>query len=217
MSLVELLKLMRKHLKIVIALPVACGLLAAAVSWFVLDDEYSASVSVYVLARSSEDTDSISNNELSASQMLTNDVATLIVSDRIMGDAAHALGLSSLDDFDISVSSSTSTRVITIGVTGAFPEDVAAVANQLAKTTDEVAREIVEVKSIKVIDEASQPSSPSGPPRMLYTIIAFLAGLLIAVAVVAFMDMVDTRVRNAEDAAAILGLPVIGRIPVMKN
>ena len=51
----------------------------------------------------------------------------------------------------------------------------------------------------------------------MYTAVAFLAGLFLAVAIVVVLDIVNTRVRNAEEVEELLGVPVIGRIPVIKS
>ena len=78
MTLLELMRLLREHLKLVIALPVLCAVAAAAVSWALLPNTYTASVSMYVLTKSSSDSSNITNSDLSASQMLTNDVVSLV-------------------------------------------------------------------------------------------------------------------------------------------
>ena len=44
-----------------------------------------------------------------------------------------------------------------------------------------------------------------------------MAGLFVAIAIVVLMDMLNTRVRGAEDVEELLGIPVIGRIPSMKG
>ncbi|WP_165046965.1 MULTISPECIES: YveK family protein [unclassified Adlercreutzia] len=217
MTLLELLKLMRKHLKLVIVLPIVCALATAAVSWLVLPNTYTASVSMYVLTKASDNGNTITNSDLSASQMLTNDVATLIKSDRVMADAASELNMDSLSGYEIDVTSSTTSRVLSISVTGKSPQSVAVVANQLAKTTDSVAQEAMNLESVSVIDEATEPTSPSGPPRVMYTAVAFLAGLFLAVAIIVLLDMLNTRVRNAEEIEELLGVPVVGRIPVIKG
>jgi capsular polysaccharide biosynthesis protein len=219
MTLLELFQLLRKHLTFVIVLPIVCALVTGIVSLVALPDEYTASVSLYVLNKSSSSTDSgsLSNTDLSASQMLTNDVVTLIQSDRVESDTASALGMTSLDGYDINIDSSSSTRVITVSVTGTSAQSVALVANQLASTTDSIARQVMDVESINVIDEATAPSSPSGPPRAMYTIVAFFIGLLAAIVIVVIVDMANTRVRSAEEASELLdNIPVIGRIPVLK-
>lgn len=217
MTLLELMRLLRKHLKLVVALPVLCAVAAATVSWALLSNTYTASVSMYVLTKSSGESSSITNSDLSASQMLTNDVVSLVKSDRVLADTAKSLKMDSLSDYEISVESATTTRVLTVSVTGESAQTVAIVANELAETTDSVAKEVMDVKSVNVIDRAAEPTSPSGPPRAMYTAVAFLAGLFLAVAIVVVLDMVNTRVRNAEEVEELLGVPVIGRIPVIEN
>lgn len=217
MTLLDLIKLMRKHLKLMIALPILCALATAAVAWLILPNTYSASVSMYVLTKSSSSTEGISNTDLTASQMLTNDVATLIKSDRVTGDAASALQMKSLSGYDIKVTSQTTTRVITLTVSGESAQAVAIIANQLAATTDDVAQEVMDLRSVNTVDQAVEPNAPSGPPRALYTGVAFLAGIFLAIAAIVVLDMLNTRVRSVEEAEELLGLPVIGRIPTIKE
>lgn len=221
MTLLELLQLLRKHLKLVIALPIVCALATAVFAWVMLPNTYTASVSMYVLSSSSntDGSSSIQYNDLSASQMLTNDVAELIQSERITNQAASDLHMDpqELASYDVEVTSSTTTRLITIEVTGDTPDSAAAIANGIANATNNVAQEIMAVEAVNVIDQALAPDSPSGPPRAMYTAVAFLAGLFIAVAAVVVMDMVNTRVRKPEDIEELLGVPVIGRIPTIKG
>lgn len=216
MTLLELFSLMRKHLIIVVALPIAFALVTAVVSFAVLPNTYTASTSMYVLTKASKEDSGLTSTDLSASQMLTNDVATLIKSSRVTTEAAEAVGLSTLDSFALKVDSSTTTRLITVSVTGTDPSDAAIVANQLAKTADDVAQEVMDIQSINVIDEASEPDSPSGPPRLMYTLVAALAGLFVAIAAIVIADMANTRVRSGEEASDLLDITIIGRIPVIK-
>ena len=50
MTLLELLQLMRKHLKLMIVLPIVCALATAVVCFVALPNTYTASTSMYVLA-----------------------------------------------------------------------------------------------------------------------------------------------------------------------
>lgn len=217
MTLLELLKLMRKHLRLVIALPIVCAIAMGLVSFLFMPNTYTASTSMYVLVQSDNTTGATMSTDLSASQMITNDVANLITSDRVTKDTAAALQMNSLDDYDIAVNSETTTRVLTLSVTGQDAQSTAIIANELAKNVSAVAQEVMNVQSVNVIDEAATPESPSGPNRMMYTAVAFLAGLFLAVAIVVLMDVLNTRVRGAEDVEELLGVPVIGRIPLMKE
>ncbi|HJH44260.1 lipopolysaccharide biosynthesis protein [Rubneribacter badeniensis] len=216
MTLLELIKLIRKHLALVVALPIVCAVATAAFAWLALPNQYSSSVSMYVLTKASAE-GSLASTDLSASQQLANDVATLITDERVAEDTASALQMDSLKGYKISVASESTTRIVTLTVTGESAQSVAIIANQLAATTDSVAQEVMDVQAINAINEAKEPAAPSGPPRAMYTAVAFLAGIFLAVAIVVVIDMVNTRVRSAEEAEELLGLPVIGRIPTIKG
>lgn len=216
MTLLELIKLIRKHLALVVALPIVCTVATAAFAWLALPNQYSSSVSMYVLTKASAE-GSLASTDLSASQQLANDVATLITDERVAEDTASALQMDSLKGYKISVASESTTRIVTLTVTGESAQSVAIIANQLAATTDSVAQEVMDVQAINAINEAKEPAAPSGPPRAMYTAVAFLAGIFLAVAIVVVIDMTNTRVRSAEEAEELLGLPVIGRIPTIKG
>lgn len=217
MALLELFQLLRKHLRLVVALPVGCALIMAVVSFALMGNTYTAQTSMYILANSNTESQSTNYTDLTASQLLANDVATLLQSDRVEADAASSLGLTDLSDYKVSVTSETTTRVISLVVTGPDPQGVADVANEMASQVSVVAQDVQMADSINVIDEAVAPTSPSGPNRMLYIAVAFLAGLFLAIAIVVLMDMLNTRIRSAEDAEELLGVPVVGRIPAMKK
>lgn len=219
MTLLELLQIIRKHLKLCIALPIIFALATAVFSFVALANTYTASVSMYVLANSSEtQAGTTLSTDLSASQMLTNDVSELIKSERVLNQTANQLGMTEqeLEKYDVEVTSSTTTRLITIEVTGDTPNSAAAIANGLANTTNTVAQEIMDIEAVNVIDQAATPDEPSGPPRTMYVAVAFLAGIFVAVAIVIVMDMVNTRIRKPEEIEELLEIPVIGKIPTIK-
>ena len=214
MTLLELIHLLRKHLRLVVALPLACALAMGVYSVFFMKNTYTASTSMYVLAQS-ESSNSNLSTDLNASQMISNDVSTLLTSDRVLDETAAQLGLEDLDGYDIAVSSETTSRVVGLSVTGADPQVAADIANAMVETVSEVAIEVMEVKSVNAIDQASAPAAPSGPNRTLYVAVALMAGFFMAVAIVVIADMLNTKVRSEEEVEELLGIPVVGRIPAM--
>lgn len=217
MTLLELLHLLRKHLKLVIALPLACMLAVGAYSYVVMPSTYSATVSMYVLVKQENANSNSLSSDLSASQMVTNDVATLLKSDRVVNETASALGLDSLKAYKTSITSSTTSRVLSLEVTGPDAEMAANVANKMADEVSSVAHDVMNVDSVNVVDSAKVPTAPSGPKRPLFMAIGLLGGLFVAVAIVVVSDMLNTKVRDEEELEELLGLPVIGRIPAVKG
>lgn len=217
MTLLELLHLLRKHLKLVIALPLACMLAVGAYSYVAMPNTYSATVSMYVLVKQENANSNSLSSDLSASQMVTNDVATLLKSDRVVNETASALGLDSLKAYKTSITSSTTSRVLSLEVTGPDAEMAANVANKMADEVSSVAHDVMNVDSVNVVDSAKVPTAPSGPKRSLFMAIGLLGGLFVAVAIVVVSDMLNTKVRDEEELEELLGLPVIGRIPAVKG
>ena len=146
--------------------------------------------------------------------MVTNDVATLLKSDRVVNETASSLGLESLTGYKTAITSSTTSRVLSLEVTGPDAQMAANIANKMADEVSTVAHDVMNVDSVNVIDSAKVPTAPSGPKRPLYMAFGLLGGLFVAVAIVVVEDMLNTKVRDQEE---LLGVPDIGRIPAMKG
>ena len=217
MTLLELLQLLRKKLWLLIAMPLLFGLITAGVCWIALTNDYTSEVSLYVLSKTSDSDSSVSSSELTASQYLANDISVMVKSDRVVDATAKALGVDSLKGYTIAVSNSTTNRVITLKVTGKDPNSVAKVADELAKQTSTICIEVMNLEAVNIVDSARVPTTPSGPNRVMYTLVAFLAGLFVAIAIIVLMDMLDTSIKSDEEAEELLGLPVLGRMPNVKN
>ena len=215
-DLFQLLALLRKHLVLVILLPLVTAGVVAVGSIF-LPNEYTATTTMYVLSKTDDQQVPLTQSDLSAGQMLTNDVATILRSDRVRHDVAQQFGLESLGGYSLSVTSSTTTRVITLSVTANDPRNAAEVANALVEATSRVASEVMQIEAVNVIDSAKTPTVPSGPRRTLYTAVGFMAGLFAAVAIVVIQDMLDTRIRNGQDVEELVGVPVVGHFPAVER
>lgn len=214
MTLQELLKVLHDHLLFVILLPLMSALVIGFVS-FVLPNQYTASTTVYVLAKSSNTSTSSTSSDLTASQMITNDIATLIQSSNVSSSTASQLGLENLNGYSIKTTSSTTTRILTISVTGPNAQTAANIANTIVSVTSGISQNVMDVQSVNAIDNAVAPTTPSGPNHLLYTLVALLAGLFVAIAVCVLMETLNTKARSSEDVEELLGVSVIGHIPAV--
>lgn len=217
MTLLELFRLLKKHLRLVILLPVVCALVVGLYSIFFVRNTYTATASMYVLAQGESSNSTNLYSDLNASQMLTNDVAKLLKSDRIVNQVGSEVGVEELKGYKVDVTSETTSRVITLSVTGSDPQTAADIVNKMIKDVSDVARSVMNIRSVNPINQAQAPISPSGPNRLLYTVVAFLAGLFAAIVIVVVADMLNTRVRGPEDLEELIDVPVIGRIPTIEG
>ena len=213
MTLLELFRLLKKHLQIVVLLPVACALVVGLYSVIFVRNQYTATSSMYVLAQNDSSNSNSLYSDLNASQMLTNDVAKLLKSDRIVNQVGSEVGIEELKGYSVSVTSETTSRVITLSVTGPDPQTAADIVNKMIEDVSGVAQSVMNVESVNPVDMAQAPEKPSGPNRLLYTLVAFVAGLFAAIAIVVVSDMLNTKVRGSEDLEELIDVPIIGRIP----
>ncbi|MDY3970203.1 MAG: Wzz/FepE/Etk N-terminal domain-containing protein [Atopobiaceae bacterium] len=213
MTLLELFRLLKKHLQIVVLLPVACALVVGLYSVVFVRNQYTATSSMYVLAQNDSSNSNSLYSDLNASQMLTNDVAKLLKSDRVVNQVGSEVGIEGLKGYSVSVTSETTSRVITLSVTGPDPQTAADIVNKMIEDVSGVAQSVMNIGSVNPVDMAQAPEKPSGPNRLLYTLVAFVAGLFAAIAIVVVSDMLNTKVRGSEDLEELIDVPIIGRIP----
>jgi capsular polysaccharide biosynthesis protein len=191
----------------------------AGYSWSFLPNDYASEVTLYVLTKSDADNPSstLTTSDVSLSQQLANDISVLSRSDRVMGSTAEQLGMRTLEGYKIDVTSSTANRVITLAVTGRDPDAVAVIANELAKQTATAAVDIMDLRAVNIVDTAQVPINPSGPNRSLFTLVAALAGLVVAFMLIVLLDLLNTTIRSSDEAEELLELPIMGRIPKIKR
>ncbi len=75
-------------------------------------------------------------------------------------------------------------------------------------------QEAMQTANVTVIDESIIPERPIKPNTKLNLAIAGVLGLFIGVGLVFFLEYLDTSIKTPEELETIMGLPVMGRIPV---
>ncbi|WP_025743567.1 GumC family protein [Aquimarina pacifica] len=73
------------------------------------------------------------------------------------------------------------------------------------------------VSQVKVIEKAYATRSPVKPKKNMVLLTCFLGGLIIPVVFVFFIDLMDTKIRNAKELKKYLKLPLIGSIPASED
>ena len=162
MTLFELFGLLRKRWKFIILLPLIAGIVTAIGAHF-LPDEYTASTTMYVLPKTdTEDvTNSVTQSDLNFASMLSNDVSTIMKSSRVRKDVAEQLGLPGLGGYSINVVAGTSSRVLTLTVTGHDPDMAARVANALVALASATKPTMVHVSMMNPYrNTIRKPNSP---------------------------------------------------------
>lgn len=76
--------------------------------------------------------------------------------------------------------------------------------------------EAMRTSNVAVIDPAVPPKGPISPRPLLNLALAAFLGLFLGLGGVFVLEFLDTTVRSPEEIGALLGLPILGRIPEVK-
>jgi len=69
----------------------------------------------------------------------------------------------------------------------------------------------------RIVSAARVPNNSSGPPRKLIAAMAGVLGLALGAALALVLNLLDQRLRSAEDVRAETGLRVLGQIPLLRG
>jgi len=84
----------------------------------------------------------------------------------------------------------------------------------LAKRYEEARiSEVMQPNDVQIVDVAIVPNKPISPKKLLITVIGAILGLFAGVGLAFLLEYMNKTIRNADDVAQYLGLPVIGNIP----
>lgn len=121
----------------------------------------------------------------------------------------------------VSVQVPAETQLLTITAEAATPSAAARIANSVSSNLSTVVDELtpsaetstsaapVQVTSV---DPATAPASPSSPNTPLNVGIALILGVLVGVGLALLRQRLDTRIRDADGARAVVAAPVLGEI-----
>lgn len=189
--------------------------IALASSIFLLTPQYESLTKLYVVNKGTDES-KISTQDLQAGDYLVKDYKEIITSKTVLA------GVIEREQLDLSVSGlaaktkidiPANTRIISITVTDENPEVASQLANAYREVASEKVKEVTNVEDVKTVEAAEPSSSPATPNLKRNTLLGFLAGGFIAVALVLIKELLDDRVHRVEDVEEVLHMTLLGVVP----
>ncbi len=212
-DLLELLKVIRINL-ILLIVCTALGMgLAFGYTKLFVDPTYSSVSTVYI--KPSVDEGVVNYNELITNQKLTDTYTQIAKSNRVLDRVVAKLpGDVTVNQVRsaISVSSIKDTEIISISATTTDPVLSARVANTVVDVFIEQINSIMTIDNLRVIDQAIVHTDKVGPNTTLNTVIGGFLGLLAAATYVLLRKLMDRTIHDRNDAETLLHLPVLGEM-----
>ena len=189
-----------------------------AVSIFVITPQYSSTTKVYVVNQKKDDK-AITTQDVQLGSLLVKDYKEIILSNKVMEDAAEKSGTGITAKElakKVSVDAPKDTRIISITVQDKDPQVASDLANTVKEISADQIKEVTKIDDVTTLEEAKAATSPSSPNILKNGILATALGFILAVAGVVLFELLDDRVKRAEDIEETMGLVLLGVVPDTK-
>ncbi|HFI2446403.1 TPA: YveK family protein [Streptococcus suis] len=193
------------------------ALVAFAYSSFLVTPQYDSTTRIYVVSQNVEAGAGLTNQELQAGSYLVKDYKEIILSQDVLTKVQTELGLTESIKEKIAVSIPVDTRIVSISVRDADPNEAARIANGLRVVAAQKIIEVTKVSDVTTLEEAVPAEEPSTPRTKRNIVLGLLVGGFLAVALVLVVEVLDDRVKRPQDIEEVLGMPLLGVVPDSKK
>ncbi len=200
---------------------VLCAVLAFLGTFFFVTPQYQSSVMFYV---NNSDVSigttnvSLTASDISASRGLVDTYIVILNTRETLNDVIDYAGVDrSYEQVKgmISAEAVNETEVFQVVVTSEDPVEAKKIADAIAYNLPKRITTIIDGTSTEVADSAVVPTSPSSPSYVKNTMLGFLIGLVLVIAVIVICDLWDTSIRTEEDITQSCKHPVLAAVPDM--
>ncbi|HEM5025943.1 TPA: capsular biosynthesis protein CpsC [Streptococcus suis] len=206
----------RKKIFILVTAVLGAGL-AFVYSSFLVTPQYDSTTRIYVVSQNVEAGAGLTNQELQAGTYLVKDYKEIILSQDVLTQVATELNLNENLKEKVSVSIPVDTRIVSISVRDADPNEAVRIANSLRTFAAQKIVEVTKVSDVTTLEEAVPAEEPTTPNTKRNIILGLLAGGILATGLVLVMEVLDDRVKCPQDIEEVMGLTLLGVVPDSKK
>lgn len=215
-DIVQLFKILWKKKIAIILTAIVAAVIAFGVSSFVLTPEYSSTTRIYVVNRNQSEKTGLTNQDLQAGTYLVKDYKEIILSQDVLEKVISNLKLEKTVKAlskKIQVTVPVDTRIVSITVKDAQPEEASRIANALREVAAEKIISVTRVSDVTTLEEARPALTPSSPNIRRNTALAFLVGGAVMVISALLLELLDDRVKRPEDVEEVMQIALLGIVP----
>jgi len=213
LSIKDVLGIIYKRLIFIIACTFFCAIMSYVYNKFIKDPVYTASVQFCV---NTNDNSYGNINELIYAQKVVSTYVNLLRTNTFFKQVLEATGLNySVQQLKAmtQISSVNDTEIFQITLSSNSADDAYTLVEAMQKIAPQLIANIKENSKISVVDPVVYPAGPSGPNIYLNTILGAVAGLVLAIAISFFWELIDVKIKSKEDLSKRYQIPILGVIP----
>ena len=215
-DLSQLLKLLKKNIRLIIILALVGIIIAASATTFLISTKYQSQGSV--LLKADVVNGSLDSTQVNTNKMMVNNYVKLLQGNNIQDQVAKNLNITSAEvRSSLSITNTTDTQIIEISSTTVDPGLSKRIVDETISVFTTLIQEKLDVTNVTIVDQPEVNPNPVSPSMVKNVIIGAVAGIVISLGYLLLTYLLDTKIKNGEQAEQYLGVPLLGIVPFFEE
>lgn len=215
-DLSQLLKLLKKNIRLIIILALVGIIIAASATTFLISKKYQSQGSV--LLKADVVNGSLDSTQVNTNKMMVNNYVKLLQGNNIQDQVAKNLNITSTEvRSSLSITNTTDTQIIEISSTTVDPGLSKRIVDETISVFTTLIQEKLDVTNVTIVDQPEVNPNPVSPSMVKNVIIGAVAGIVISLGYLLLTYLLDTKIKNGEQAEQYLGVPLLGIVPFFEE
>lgn len=215
-DLSQLLKLLKKNIRLIIILALVGIIIAASATTFLISKKYQSQGSV--LLKADVVNGSLDSTQVNTNKMMVNNYVKLLQGNNIQDQVAKNLNITSAEVRSLlSITNTTDTQIIEISSTTVDPGLSKRIVDETISVFTTLIQEKLDVTNVTIVDQPEVNPNPVSPSMVKNVIIGAVAGIVISLGYLLLTYLLDTKIKNGEQAEQYLGVPLLGIVPFFEE
>lgn len=210
------MKLLKKNIRLIIILALVGIIIAASATTFLISKKYQSQGSV--LLKADVVNGSLDSTQVNTNKMMVNNYVKLLQGNNIQDQVAKNLNITSAEvRSSLSITNTTDTQIIEISSTTVDPGLSKRIVDETISVFTTLIQEKLDVTNVTIVDQPEVNPNPVSPSMVKNVIIGAVVGIVISLGYLLLTYLLDTKIKNGEQAEQYLGVPLLGIVPFFEE
>ena len=161
---------------------------------------------------------SLDSTQVNTNKMMVNNYVKLLQGNNIQDQVAKNLNITSAEvRSSLSITNTTDTQIIEISSTTVDPGLSKRIVDETISVFTTLIQEKLDVTNVTIVDQPEVNPNPVSPSMVKNVIIGAVAGIVISLGYLLLTYLLDTKIKNGEQAEQYLGVPLLGIVPFFEE
>ncbi|MBS4957081.1 MAG: capsular biosynthesis protein [Clostridium sp.] len=228
-NILEYLSEIKKNCRNIAIITLSFILIATIYTTFFMNQDYEATVKVFIGKQKFKNTmQSYNNEEVTLYQRLITTYSEVIKSKKLINKSINESKINSLKEIDgkieygsvignLTVNPITDTQIIELKYTSKNPQQSYNLIYSMTENLIAYSKELYPTVNIKVLEQVNVNSSDLMSKKIMVMGIGFIGGLIVSIGAVVMMMYFNNTFKSKETLEEELGLAVLGTIPDIQD